>query len=111
MARTAMIHARIEPDLKSDVEGVFHNLGLTTTEAIKLFFRQVQMRKGLPFAVAIPEAYYCANQADVSAGLCRNLEVNQETKEALEATDRGEGLAVFETTESFFAHLDSECEK
>ena len=111
MARTAMIHARIEPELKSDVESVFHSLGLTTTEAIKLFFRQVQMRKGLPFAVAIPESYYCKNQADVDDGLCRNLEVNQETKEALEATDRGEGLTVFETTESFFAHLDSECEK
>jgi DNA-damage-inducible protein J len=53
MARTAMIHARIEPDLKSAVEDVLHNLGLTTTEAIKLFFRQVQMRNGLPFAVAI----------------------------------------------------------
>ncbi len=111
MARTAMIHARIEPELKSDVEGVFRNLGLTTTEAIKLFLRQVQMRKGLPFAVSIPEAYYCENQADVAVGLCSNLEVNQETKEALEATDRGEGLTVFETTESFFAHLDSECGK
>jgi len=43
-------------DLKADVEAVFHHLGLTTTEAIKLFFRQVKLRGGLPFPVEIPNA-------------------------------------------------------
>jgi addiction module RelB/DinJ family antitoxin len=48
MARTAMIRARTEPELKSDVEGIFRELGLSATEAINLFYRQVRRNKGLP---------------------------------------------------------------
>jgi len=33
---------------------VFKQLGLSTTEAINLFYRQIKMRKGLPFNVVIP---------------------------------------------------------
>jgi DNA-damage-inducible protein J len=54
MAKTAMIRARTSPDLKSDVEGILKKLGLTTTEAINLFFSQVKLHKGIPFEVRIP---------------------------------------------------------
>ncbi len=54
MAKTATIRARIEPALKEDVEKLFNKIGLTTTEAINLFYRQVKLRNGLPFSVVIP---------------------------------------------------------
>lgn len=54
MAKTATIRARIEPALKEDVEKLFNKMGLTTTEAINLFYRQVKLRNGLPFNVVIP---------------------------------------------------------
>lgn len=54
MAKSAIIHARTESHLKADVERIFKTLGLTTTEAVNLFFRQVKLRRGLPFAVEIP---------------------------------------------------------
>jgi len=54
MAKTATIRARIEPALKEDVEKLFNKLGLTTTEAINLFYQQVKLRNGLPFSVVIP---------------------------------------------------------
>ena len=54
MAKTALINARTEPDLKEEVEGILKKLGLSTTEAINIFFHQVKMRKGLPFPVEIP---------------------------------------------------------
>jgi addiction module RelB/DinJ family antitoxin len=49
--RTAMILilAKTEPALKSDVKGIFKELGLCATEAINLFYRQVRLKKGLPF--------------------------------------------------------------
>ena len=53
MARNATIRARIDPDLKAEVEELFNELGLSTTEAINLFYRQVKMRKGLPFSVVV----------------------------------------------------------
>jgi len=54
MARTAMIRARTEPDLKSEVERILEELGMTSTEAVNLFYRQVKLQKGLPFDVKIP---------------------------------------------------------
>ena len=37
MAKTAMIRARVEPELKRQAETVFTQLGLSETEAITLF--------------------------------------------------------------------------
>jgi DNA-damage-inducible protein J len=54
MVKTATVRARIEPLLKQDVEMLFKKMGLTTTEAINLFYRQVKLRNGLPFSVVIP---------------------------------------------------------
>lgn len=52
--KTAVVHARIEPQTKRKAEGVLHKLGLTPTEAIRIFYRQITLRGGLPFNVAIP---------------------------------------------------------
>jgi len=54
MARTAMINARTERELKKEVEEILQSLGMSTTEAINIFFRQVKLRRGLPFPVEIP---------------------------------------------------------
>ena len=54
--KTSIIHARIEPQIKRNAEGVLHKLGLSPTEAIRMFYRQITLRGGLPFAVVIPNA-------------------------------------------------------
>ena len=51
---TQMIHARIDPKLKKSAERVFSKLGITTTEAIRLFLKQVELHQGLPFPISIP---------------------------------------------------------
>ena len=54
MSKTSTVRARIEPRLKEDVEKLFKKIGISTTEAINLFYRQVKLRNGLPFNVVIP---------------------------------------------------------
>jgi len=54
MGKTATVRARVEPTLKEDVEKLFNKMGISTTEAINLFYRQVKLRNGLPFNVVIP---------------------------------------------------------
>ena len=54
--KTRMIHARIDPKLKESAERVFSKIGVSTTEAIRLFLRQVELHKGLPFPIVIPNA-------------------------------------------------------
>lgn len=53
-AKTQMIHARIHPSLKKSAERVFSEIGISTTEAIRLFLKQVELHRGLPFSVSIP---------------------------------------------------------
>lgn len=54
MAKTSVVNARIEPDLKEEVESIFHELGLSTSEAVTLFFKRVKNYRGLPFEVRLP---------------------------------------------------------
>jgi DNA-damage-inducible protein J len=85
MGKTATVRARIEPDLKADVEKVLDRLGLSTTEAINLFFSQIHLRRGLPFQVEIP---------------------NETTLRTFEATDRGEDLHAHDSLEEMFEALE-----
>jgi len=56
MAKSEMIRARVEPALKNEAEAVLDKLGMTPTEAITLFYKQVTLYRGLPFPVRIPNA-------------------------------------------------------
>ena len=56
MSKTEMIRARVDSELKADAEAVLHELGLTASDAIRLFYRQLALRKGLPFDVKLPNA-------------------------------------------------------
>jgi DNA-damage-inducible protein J len=68
-----MIHARIDPELKRATERIFSKLGISTTEAIRLFLKQVELHNGLPFAVAIPneETIAAMNESTEPAKLKR----------------------------------------
>jgi len=50
------IQARIDPELKAQGEHILSELGMTTTELMRMTFRQLVMRKGLPFDARIPNA-------------------------------------------------------
>jgi DNA-damage-inducible protein J len=52
--KTEMIHARVDPKLKRSTQRIFSQLGISTTEAIRLFLKQVELHQGLPFPVRIP---------------------------------------------------------
>jgi DNA-damage-inducible protein J len=54
MRKSAMVRARLEPTLKDHVETVSQRLGLNATQAITIFYKQVQLRDGLPFDVVVP---------------------------------------------------------
>ena len=84
MSKTSTVRARIEPQLKSDVEGLFHKMGLSTSEAITLFYRQVRLRNGLPFEVVVP---------------------NRTTLRVLRETDAKKGLVRCEDAEEMFKKL------
>ncbi len=85
MSRTATVRARIEPDLKTDVEKLLVQLGVSTTEAITMFFNQIRLRNGLPFPVEIP---------------------NETTLETFRTTDKGEDLNTYDNIDEMFEALE-----
>lgn len=55
MAKTETINIRIEPSLKEQAEETLNYLGLTMSEAVNLFFRQVVINEGIPFEIKKPK--------------------------------------------------------
>ena len=84
MIKTSAVTVRLDPKVKSDAQAVFDDLGITTTQAISLFLKQVSLRKGLPFPVEIP---------------------NEETIQAMEDAVNRRGLRTFENLDEALGSL------
>ena len=54
MSKSANLYARIEPDLKEQAESILEALGMPTSNAITLFYKQIVLQKGIPFEVKLP---------------------------------------------------------
>jgi DNA-damage-inducible protein J len=86
MAKSEMIRARVEPDLKHDAEAVFSTLGMSPTEAITLFYKQVALQHGLPFEVRVP---------------------NAETLEAMRQAKEKDGLIKYNSVDELMSDIDN----
>ena len=69
------IQVRMDESDKKEVEAIFNELGLSTTQAVKLFFKQVLIHQGLPFEVKLRK-------------------FNKETLEAIEEIENGGGREI-----------------
>lgn len=80
--KTAAVNVRIEHQLKAEAEEVLLRLGLTPTEAIRLFYAEICRTEGLPFVIAIP---------------------NELTRQTLKKSQRAEDTEEFENLEDMLA--------
>ncbi len=51
MSKTASVFARVESDVKSDAEAVLKGLGISMSNAIAMFLRQLVIENGIPFEI------------------------------------------------------------
>ena len=72
MAKSASVYARIDPALKEQAETILSALGIPTSNAIDMFFKQIVLKKGLPFEVRLPY------EKPVCAGALSKEELNAE---------------------------------
>lgn len=73
MATTTPTQIRIEENTKKQAVELLEGLGLTLSDAVNMFLKQVVLRKGIPFDVAYPEEVW---------------EFKQEVEEAMEEAKR-----------------------
>ncbi len=55
MSQTAILRTRINSRRKARVEKILRTLGLTPSQAINLFFAQIEHRKSIPFALSLED--------------------------------------------------------
>lgn len=84
MSKTATARARIEPEIKEEAERILEECGLSASEAIGLFYRQVILSHGIPFPV-------------------HNF--NAETRTILRNSERGIEVKRFGSAEALFEDL------
>jgi DNA-damage-inducible protein J len=54
MAKTSNLYARIEPEVKEQAEAILSTLGISASNAVTMFYKQIIFQRGLPFEVKIP---------------------------------------------------------
>jgi DNA-damage-inducible protein J len=86
VTKSASIHVRLSPVLKARVENILGKLGLSTSEAISIYFNQIDMKSGLPFEVKIP---------------------NKATKKAISQVRKDIGKKSFSTTQDLMKNLNA----
>ena len=55
MANTAAVYARIDPQLKKDVEEILIQLNVTPSSLIQMLYGQIKLTKGIPFEIKLPD--------------------------------------------------------
>jgi DNA-damage-inducible protein J len=85
MSHSAVIHARIDPATKAATELILDELGLTPTEAIRLLYRQIAMRKEFPLELRVPNAL---------------------TADVLKKSENNEEIETFDSSDALFASWD-----
>lgn len=88
MAKTDILHIRVEASVKKKAEATLNDLGLSITEAINVFLNQVILNDGIPFEIRKPR-------------------INNETIQALEDTKNGKNISkTFNNVDEMFKELD-----
>ena len=68
MAKTAMTHARMTPEVKEKAEKILKELGISISAANEMFYRQIIAHHGLPFEPRIPKRETVQAMEDARAG-------------------------------------------
>jgi len=84
MSKTTTVTVRIDPKIKSKALKVLDKLGITTSQAVTMYFNQISVENGLPFRPHIP---------------------NAETLQAMDDVSNRQAAKVFETPEEVFKDL------
>ena len=85
MSKTAIIQARIDPDVKNKAQNILSQLNISMSEAISIFLTQITLNRGFPFDIKIP---------------------NDLTSETLLKSEKGEELHKVSSVKELFQELE-----
>ncbi len=91
MAATAMIHVRVDEEVKAKAAETLASMGLSVSDAVRVFLKRVVVEKAMPFDVRVPNAETRAAMAEAEATVrARNarFETAQELFDDIESASK-----------------------
>lgn len=85
MAKGTFVQARIDPNIKAQARDVLDKLGISMSEAIGVYIRQIVLQQGIPFKLKLP---------------------NQTTQQAVKQLESDKGVT-FDNADELFKDLES----
>ena len=55
MANTSAVYVRMDPTLKETAEEILAQLGITSSGAVQMLYKQIILHRGLPFSLTLPD--------------------------------------------------------
>ena len=69
MALDATVRARVDAELKHDVEEILSEIGMSTSQAINIFLKGIKRERGIPFELKIPNDETLKAMRDAEMGI------------------------------------------
>ena len=89
MPKTSTLTIRLDPVLKKQTERVLSEMGLTPSQAITLFYKQIKFQRSLPFEIRLPK------------------KPNEETLQAMYHLKNRRNVKTFKSVKDLAADLES----
>lgn len=93
MAKTESLYVRMEPELKNQAEEILSSLGLSASTAINMFYRQIVLKRGIPFDLKLEEPRPLFLDEMTKEDLDRELEIAYQQALKGEVVDAREAFA------------------
>lgn len=71
MANSSAVYVRMDPTLKETAEDILAQLGITSSSAVQMLYRQIILHRGLPFSLTLPD------ERPIAIGGCPTLKLMQ----------------------------------
>lgn len=82
-SKTATARALIDPEVKREAETILKEIGLSVSNSVELFYRQVVAQRGLPFELHVPNKTTMKAIRDSRSGKGRKFSNTKELFEDL----------------------------
>lgn len=96
--KSSNVMARVEPEIKEEAEAILSQLGISASNGINMFYRQIILWRGLPFRPSIPSS------KPASLDEMTKEEFDTKMTRSLKQAENSEGIPVDE----FFTSLKEE---
>lgn len=72
MARTVMLHVRLDGEMKTEGNAILASMGLTAADAVRLLYHRIVTDRAFPLELKVPDAATREAMAEADAVLTRH---------------------------------------